>query len=285
MTDIRKLKVEKLLEGLGVGDWIIPITDEIPDLEMTVQHREAYWEIAGKLFVRWVIKGIDRIHTHDDDPPWDHSGSIRNKQADPMILLTRHTSLKDWAETEYTGNSTASYESGYGLYWDTFDKEITSLIEEKLYDLAREHSRPYLNVDDDQEVWEDPDFEEVEYVIMLLGFALNKEALQTSTSEAWRRYEGLVRVEIEVERRKAEEWAERSQRVSEFWRQHFPDLLDMRRIDAPLFEAMNLEHRIAEVLADADPEIVRLITEHRLPGSYSNSVTEHIKNIARRALV
>jgi hypothetical protein len=72
--------------------------------------------------------------------------------------------------------------------------------------------------------------------------------------------------------------------VKQFWELHFPDLMSIR-IEMPLFREMGLEKRIAEVLADADPEIVRMMADVSIPGQYSNTVRERIQEIARRARI
>lgn len=55
------------------------------------------------------------------------------------------------------------------------------------------------------------------------------------------------------------------------------------RIEMPLFPEMGLEERITEVLAGADPAIVRIMAEVYIPGMYSNSVRERIQEIVKRA--
>ncbi len=280
--DITQIDEDDLLKQLGQGDWVIALPPNISDLTITVQGRQAWHEIAGKLFVYWVIQGIERRISHGFDPPWDSSGSIRQSKADPLMLLARYQTLRDWAENEYTGNSIATYISGMGLDWETFEKAVSNDIEERTYRILEAHCKPFLAPSDDDEVWENPEWDEIDIIMIFLNAALRDDALQMTTAEAWQRYEAPVRSEIEASRQQAEHHRQMQAWVRQFWEQHFPDIVG-NRIEVPQFREMNLEHRITEVLADTDPQIVRLIAELGAPGNYSNRVRVMIKDLACRA--
>jgi hypothetical protein len=44
-----------------------------------------------------------------------------------------------------------------------------------------------------------------------------------------------------------------------------------------------VEKQTAEVLADADPDMVQMMADVVIPGSYSNTVRRRIQEIVRRA--
>ncbi len=271
--DITRLPEEKLLDHLGTGNWHIALPNDRADIIFTRQMREALYEIAGIRFAWWVISGVRYTLDHGHDPPWDSSGYVYSKQADPMLLLTQYETLQDWANDEYTGNSHATFVSGMGRYWETFADEIADEIEQELY----KKFVAYYEVELDDIV------EDIILTVIFLQFAIQTEALQMTSSEAWKRYEGTVRGEIEAQRKAAEIFTKKCQIVDQFWWQYFPQLME-RRIEMPEFRLLNLEQEIVAVLADTDPEIVRMIVEIGAPFQHSNRVCEIIVEVARRAI-
>lgn len=98
VVDVLNTPEDQLLEQLGKADWVITLPEGLPNLTITTQWRHALQAYAVKHFVRWVMEGIDRVLTHDYDPPWDCSGNLREIATDFLILLARHVSLSDWAK-------------------------------------------------------------------------------------------------------------------------------------------------------------------------------------------
>jgi len=81
-VDVTRIREDQRLEQLGKADWLIALPEELPDLVITAQWRHDLQAVAAKQFVRWVMDGINRVFTHDYDPPWDHSGSLRQIRTD-----------------------------------------------------------------------------------------------------------------------------------------------------------------------------------------------------------
>ena len=282
-VDLLKTDEDEVLERLGRADWLIALPEDLPDLIITTQWRCDLQADCARRFVRWVMQGIDRVLTHDYDPPWDTSGSLRQIKTDPLMLLVRHKLLSDWAEHEYTGHSEATYMSGMGLMWLTYHQDIENDIQGEVTEYFVDYCVNHWNMERESEsfadCWEDSD---IPWIIPRLTSVLVKDVLQLSTADAWKQFEADIIAENEARRKKAEQYQYQQQQVHQFWELHFPDLMRMR-IEMPLFREMDLEQRIAEVLADADPQIVRMMAEVRLPGNYSLTVEEHIKEIVRRA--
>ena len=281
--DIIQLDSSELLAHLGDEDWLIALLHDLPAFKVTVQWRAAFQQIVGKLYVRWVLKGIERTLSHDSDPPWDYSGSMRQSRGDSVLMRVRHQTLHDWAHAEYTGESRATYVSGYGLHWLTYADDAERLAYNQLYELLKLHCRHIFDFDDmtieSERTWDDQDI-----IVTVLASALCQDVLRMQTTDAWIQYEPLVQADLLEEQAKAQRCEEEAEIVREFWRTHFPDFLEAR-IEMPDFKGLRLGDRVAEVLADTDPEIVRMLTEFPIPGNYSNSVRTAIINIARRALV
>jgi len=282
--DITGLDTEEALRLLGQGDWLIVLTAGLPDVTISQTWRQSLQTFAAKQFVEWVIAGIDRKLSHDNDPPWDCSGQVKRMNADSLLLLARYTMLVDWAKNELTGHSRATFVSGMGLWWETYHDDIESVVETQMYDLLEAHCRNHFDLEDDAAVWEHKLWDHVEYVMIYLESVLVDDAMQMTTSDAWQIYESEVRAELEARHRQAEKHAEEQKQARIFWRTHFPDLVDVR-IELPQFREMNLEDRISECFADADPHLMRLITAGTfLPGNYSNGVREWIRQIAQKSL-
>lgn len=286
-VNILKLNEDELLARLGQGDWLIALPDNLPPLTVTVQWRRDLQALAGKRFVRWVMAGIDHVFTHDGDPPWDSSGRLRQIAADPLTLLTRHETLAEWADHEYTGHSRATYVSGCGLGWNTYKDEMEEDLESEAYQLLGSHCMAFWDFEEMSELFMDSrwDHSDLPLIVLHLFQALGIETLQLSTAEAWQRFQADVLAENEEKRLQSERHWRMMDVVRQFWEYHFPDLIDMR-IEMPQFQELGLEARIREVLADADPDIVRMMVElpaNHLPGLYSNSVTEYIKALIHQA--
>ena len=107
-----------------------------------------------------------------------------------------------------------------------------------------------------------------------------------ATADVWQRLEMVARAEIDEEhRRNQERWAKHklmSEQAQVFWQQHFAYLED-ERIEKVVFKEIQLGEKLADILADTDPEIVAAIAEVGLPGNFSNSVRDTIIAIAKRA--
>lgn len=287
--DITKVKDEHLLEVLGEGDWEIAIPSNLPDLIVTRHWRQTIRDRVHDWFVRWVIKGIDHQVHHDYDPPWDHSGNAKSIPTDSIILLTRHELLAEWLEEERTGQNPATYTSGYGLHWRTFDDELFELVQEMVHELVSSYWRRVHNYPDDHDLFDDPVWDELDLEIICLEQALREYAGQLTTKQVWKEKAATVRARIERERIeyevRAEQHREVDQKIREVWRAFFPDLA-YTRIEMPQFREMGLEARIGDILADLDPQIVEAVaTGHYTPPfNCSNSVRDTIWWMARHAL-
>jgi hypothetical protein len=284
-VDLLRIPEEDWLKALGEGDWLLTLPKDHPDLAVSAAWRRTLADDAACKFVRWVMAGVSVEIVRDDDPPWDCSGSARRYQADPLMLLSRHQTLEEWLTSEYTGNSRASYVSGMGLFWQTYEDDLNETIAEQVSELISDQLKPALQpLDDDG--WDEvvEDVFEVEYTLQnVLRLIIG----QGTTVDAWRNFEDVVIEQLATERKRQDEEQARllmmHEQVQVFWRQYCADLEGMR-IERPDFKRLNLAERLADVLADSDPQIVEAIAKLGLPGKFSNSVHELIRQIASRAL-
>jgi hypothetical protein len=234
-VNITKIHEDRLLEHLDKADWVITLPEGLPNLTFTTQWRRTLQEYSGKQFVRWVMEGIDRVFTNDYDPPWDHSGTLRNVKTDSMMLLVRHDLLSSWAKNEFTGQSEATYESGYGLQWTTYEEDIRRHVERQVNTYVAAHCMNTWRLEDEVDVFADErwDMSDIPLIISLLSFALLENILQLSSADAWKQFEDDIRAENEARRKKAEQYQHMQKQVTQFWEVYFPDLMDIR-IEMPL---------------------------------------------------
>lgn len=284
--EMANIPEDKLLEKLGEGDWSIALPDGYPDLIVSAAWRRQLCDDAACQFVRWVLDGVHVEIVHGYDPPWDCSGIAQHHQADPLMLLVRHETLDAWLNAEYTGNSQATFMSGMGLYWETYHDDLEDSISEEIAKLMQTHLRPWFAPSDD-DFWDDEFWDVVIEVEIPLQSVLGLVVGRMTTSEAWQRFEQVVRLQIEEEKRIQAERAARytamREQVKQFWKQYFAEL-EALRIEKPQFRELKLADRLVDVLADTDPQIVEAIAEIGLPGNFSNSVRDAIQQIARQAL-
>jgi hypothetical protein len=284
--DVLELDEDGLLPTLGTGDWLIALPDNHPDLVIAYEWRRNLHNDAARKFVRWVMGGIAIDIRHHNDPSWDQSGEAYRESVDPLLLLTRHENLQQWLDNEYTGNSRASYVSGMGLFWDTYDEDVSSDIDEKVLDLIKTHLQSVLDYDEDDDIWMDI-LDEITWVQSAITRAIRLETGLISTKTAWQNFNNEVRFQLEEQRRYAMELAARHnamrQKSHEFWHIYFADL-EGQRIEQAEFRAMKLANRLREVLTDTDPDIIEAIVEVGLPASFSKSVAAEIQDIAKQAL-
>ncbi len=94
-------------------------------------------DVLRKLVAHWfafiILYNNKRYEVdHDFDPPWDTSGHAWSVG---YFALEDFVKLKDFLQ-ELTGNTTASYVSGCGLFHDVFEDELREIIRKHVYDFA-----------------------------------------------------------------------------------------------------------------------------------------------------
>lgn len=289
-VNIFKLEEEDMPKVLGEDDWHIFIADDKPDLIVTRQFRQKYLDDIAKCFVRWVKEAKDRVISHHNDPHYDSSGSIRTSEADPIMLLIRHETLEGWLKEEYTGYSQASYVSGSGLYWETYDEKWEDDLQSSAFYLVRDAICSYLGIDNpaDIDVEDYDEYDSYELIDILIVVALKRVVYAHQTKDIWEKYEADVQNEIEQERIEYQQFRQHRQHMIEqaryFWSVFFAEESNMK-LETPEFHRLGIEEKLRNILPDTDPEIVKAIAEIGWLGDCSNSVGIAIKKIAEEALI
>jgi len=71
--------------------------------------------------------------TFDYDPPYDHSGELKEIG---KFSIDDYDVLSDFLE-EYTGNWTASFQSGCGKHWNTYEDDFYRMIQDFTYNIMK----------------------------------------------------------------------------------------------------------------------------------------------------
>ncbi|MEW6738016.1 MAG: hypothetical protein AB1489_42460 [Acidobacteriota bacterium] len=126
---------------VGKGKMTISQLIEAIQEEIRERYPEFKIRIAG-WFAYAMLYRPKYTLTHDDDPPWDHSGRLYIKcltnpgiqyltpYGDDMEKFTvaNYNKLGDFL-SEYTGQSNASFVSGCGLFYQTYEEDLRELVE------------------------------------------------------------------------------------------------------------------------------------------------------------
>lgn len=113
-------------------------------LGINIQDSDIY-KIVMNIYVTFcenILKGICYEITHEYDPPFDSSGSLVRDIMLPEDLLKKYinefNTLEEWADQVYIGHSEATYISGYGLGYPTYESEFTNQINSTFYSIVDE---------------------------------------------------------------------------------------------------------------------------------------------------
>ncbi len=99
------------------------------EIAKNIRHKVAVW------FARIINEKKRYDITFEQDPAWDHSGNLF---CCGNFDIKNYYTLENFVE-EYTGSSTPSYESGCGLYHNTYDFDFHDMIEELIISPAPEN--------------------------------------------------------------------------------------------------------------------------------------------------
>lgn len=90
---------------------------------------------VSKSVAYWVLTGCKYEIDYTENLPYDHSGEIN--RVDEQLDKNMYETLGDFLE-EYTGNKYATYCSGCGWGYDTYEKEIEYIVRELIYPIVEE---------------------------------------------------------------------------------------------------------------------------------------------------
>jgi hypothetical protein len=148
------------------------------DIVISKDHLNEFRKDIYEIFCNWALDESTVEIDHSCDPPWDCSGMSTRKHVEAEILLEKYTTISQWMDKEYTGQSMPSYCSGMGLYYLTLDSEISEICDELAWQILSE-GLPEKEKDD----WRDSNL--VDHTEVSLNIALHKLCSCISTDEAW----------------------------------------------------------------------------------------------------
>jgi len=245
----------------------------------TESQRLARWSM--ELFTEWLLDGKKFYVDHSFDPPWDHSGTLfcRELTEEERGEIMSDT-LGEWMRSQYSGNSTASFLSGFGLFHDVYQKVIEDYVQNRITDVLKSQVS-------DEEWWEL--IESDDFVFFEADIQSHiVEAIQSiPTREAYRWCEKDVlrrRVRRKIENQIRQNYLDKCRSYAfAFQRKHlswFPTCF----IDKPLWRKSDLETQLREALKNADSKTMEALRVVGLKGRFSNGVASEIRKLMKEPL-
>jgi len=232
------------------------------------------------LFTEWLLDGKTFDVDHSFDPPGDHSGILicRTLTEEERREIMSKT-LGEWMHSQYSGNSTASYVSGCGLFHDDYQKVIEDHVQGRITDILKSQVS-------DEEWWEITDRDDFfffeadiqSYIVEAI------QSIPTRDAYRWREKEVLRRrVQRKIENQNRQNYLDEcSSYAGAFQRRHLP-WFPTSYIDKPLWRNSGLETQLREALKKADSKTLEALRAVGLNGQFSNSVASEIRRLMEEA--
>ncbi|GAA0370401.1 hypothetical protein GCM10008932_22380 [Alkalibacterium iburiense] len=96
--------------------------------ESALRNKHDYVQEVSEWITRIFLQRTKIEVIHTNDPPWDRSGSL--EETNIPFDSRSYASLEDFVEREYTGHTTPSYVSGFGLYHEGYSESLYQLTYE-----------------------------------------------------------------------------------------------------------------------------------------------------------
>jgi hypothetical protein len=243
----------------------------------TEVQRLARWSM--ELFTEWLLDGVTFEVDHGFDPSWDHSGVlIHRKLTEEEKKENMSGTLGEWMRSQYSGNSTASFMSGCGMFHDNYENVIEDYIKDSIGEVLRSQVS-------EEEWWDITDNDDFCDFEADLRFRIVDAIQSIPTRDAYQWCEKAVlrrRVRRDVENQKRQTYLTECSRRADVFQKRFLPWLPMN-IDKPLWRKSGIEEQLKEALKNADSETLEALREVGLMGIFSNSVASEIEKILAEA--
>jgi hypothetical protein len=116
--------------------------EKVLEEKLKIKYEEniySYIQLVSNWFAYIILNNEKYIVDNSLDPTWDHSGRVVS--ADESFDLNDYETFGDFIENEYTGDSTASVNSGCGLYHTTYDESLDYMT----YEWLETQLKPVIN--------------------------------------------------------------------------------------------------------------------------------------------
>jgi hypothetical protein len=272
------MSTQKDLGAAEKGDFHYSTGNFSLSFPTTEAQRLARWSM--ELFTEWLLDGKTFDVDHSFDPPGDHSGILfrRNLTEEERREIMSKT-LGEWMRSQYSGNSTASYVSGCGLFHDDYQKVIEDHVQNRITDVLKSQVS-------DEEWWElieNDDFFLYEldiqsHIVEAIQSIPAKEANRWCEKEVLRR-----RFQREIENQNRQNYLDKCRSCAfAFQKRHLP-WFPTSFIDKPLWRNSGLETQLREALKNADSKTLEALRVVGLNGKFSNSVASEIRRLIEEA--
>ena len=112
--------------------------EKVLEEELKIKYKENinnYIQLVSNWFAYSILNNKKYVLDNSLDPIWDHSGRLVSTHE--SFVLNDYENFGEFLENEYTGDSIASFTSGCGLYYTTYDEPLDYLTLEWLNTLVK----------------------------------------------------------------------------------------------------------------------------------------------------
>jgi len=112
--------------------------EKVLEEKLKIKYKENinnYIQLVSNWFAYSILNNKKYVLDNSLDPIWDHSGRLVSTHE--SFDLNDYENFGDFLENEYTGDSIASFTSGCGLYYTTYDEPLDYLTLEWLDTLIK----------------------------------------------------------------------------------------------------------------------------------------------------
>jgi len=266
------------LSAAGKGDFHYLTSNFNLSFPTTEAQLLARWSM--ELFTEWLLDGKTYDVDHSFDPPGDHSGMLICRElTEEERREVMSKTLGEWMRSQYSGNSTASYVSGCGLFHDDYQKVVEDYVQDHITDVLKSQVS-------DEEWWELVENDDFAYFEADIQFRILEAIQSIPTRDAYRLREKDVlrqRFQREIENRNRRNYLDECSRYAvAFQRRHLP-WFPTSFIDKPLWRNSGLETQLREALKKADSKTMEALIAVGLNGQFSNTVASEIRKVIEEA--
>jgi hypothetical protein len=244
----------------------------------TEAQRLARWSMD--LFTEWLLDGKTFDVDHSFDPPGDHSGILfcRKLTEEERREIMSET-LGEWMRSQYSGNTTASYVSGCGLFHDNYQKVIEDYVQDRITDVLKSQVSDedwWELIDSDDFVFFEADIQS--HIVEAIQSIPARDAYRLREKEVLRR-----RVQREFENQNRQKYLDECSRYAFAFQRKYLPWFPTSFIDKPLWRNSGLETQLREALKKADSKTLEALKVVGLNGQFSNSVESEIRRVIEEA--
>jgi hypothetical protein len=235
-------------------------------------------EICG-MYCEWINDDVFYEHVSDGNP-YDYSGDLKKIEADKLYKLKKFESINEWLEECHTGDKEATYCSGFGFRYLTFEYKIFELLSSAVHEyLVKE-----MGADDEKDFWFE-EYEDVEDELRGIMEYSSKEILQKiPILQCWFDYNYIIKKNVEIlekNRKKQQEEDFKLEKISiEILNDFFPELKKIKKMT--IGNSKDFFEKLEKIKPNFDKKDINALTRFPLKNKMSHGACSKYFNILHK---